>query len=361
MSPFFSIIIPVYNVEAYLCECLDSVLAQTFTDWEAICVDDGSTDGSGTILDEYAAKDNRFIVVHQENAGTHETRITALEMVRGDWVTFLDADDYVVADRYATMLAAANDCDLVWGDVVEERDGKFYYHPFSRAMKRLIPMEGSEILLSMLDSAGYEYEWHVLCSRIYRNDLVRKVLPFLKERHGKFVMCEDVGWSIAFAGSAKKMLFVHGAPYIYRRTQRSSTFSLGCSREKYERTATDFRESYSFAHEMLSKFSHDSLLHERVDIWFAKYVRGWYEKCPTEFVEARSIFKKLTRAGRDFNEPSWGMLSQQVSDGDFSNLSKLDLIDMSGIPKGIRLLMRFYHGFRHPFVALRAICGKYKK
>ena len=126
-------------------------------------------------------------MVHQENAGTHETRITALEMVRGDWVTFLDADDYVVADRYATMLAAANDCDLVWGDVVEERDGKFYYHPFSRAMKRLIPMEGSEILLSMLDSAGYEYEWHVLCSRIYRNDLVRKVLPFLKERHGKFV------------------------------------------------------------------------------------------------------------------------------------------------------------------------------
>ena len=103
------------------------------------------------------------------------------------------------------------------------------------------------------------------------------------------------------------------------------------------------------------------MVHERVDIWFAKYVRGWYEKCPTEFVEARSIFKKLTRAGRDFNEPSWGMLSQQVSDGDFSNLSKLDLIDMSGIPKGIRLLMRFYHGFRHPFVALRAICGKYKK
>ena len=65
MNPVFSIIIPVYNVAPYLRECLDSVLAQTFADWEAICVDDGSTDGSGAILDEYAAKDARFRIVHQ--------------------------------------------------------------------------------------------------------------------------------------------------------------------------------------------------------------------------------------------------------------------------------------------------------
>ena len=69
MSPKFSIIIPVYNVAPYLRECFDSVLAQTFTNWEAICVDDGSTDGSGEILDEYAARDGRFRVIHQKNAG----------------------------------------------------------------------------------------------------------------------------------------------------------------------------------------------------------------------------------------------------------------------------------------------------
>ena len=67
MTPFFSIIIPVYNVAPYLRECLDSVVAQTFTDWEAICVDDGSTDGSGAILDEYEAGDKRFRVIHQRN------------------------------------------------------------------------------------------------------------------------------------------------------------------------------------------------------------------------------------------------------------------------------------------------------
>lgn len=89
----FSIIIPVYNVAPYLRECLDSVLAQTFTDWEAICIDDGSTDGSGAILDEYAAKDKRFRVIHQKNAGVGAARNLGIDTAGGEYVTFLDGDD----------------------------------------------------------------------------------------------------------------------------------------------------------------------------------------------------------------------------------------------------------------------------
>ena len=97
--PFFSIIIPAYNVAPYLRECLNSVLAQTFTDWEAICVDDGSTDGSGTILDEYAAKDSRFRVFHQSNAGVSAARNKALDEAHGEWFLFLDGDDILRFDR----------------------------------------------------------------------------------------------------------------------------------------------------------------------------------------------------------------------------------------------------------------------
>ena len=74
-------------------ECLDSVLAQTFTDWEAICVDDGATDGSGAILDEYFAKDNRFRVMHQQNSGVGVARNNGLDIAKGNWILFLDADD----------------------------------------------------------------------------------------------------------------------------------------------------------------------------------------------------------------------------------------------------------------------------
>lgn len=95
---FFSIIIPVYNTAPYLRECLDSIRNQTFTDWECICVDDGSTDDSWAILQEYAAKDPRFQIFHQENQGVSAARNYALDHIRGDYFTFVDSDDMVCCD-----------------------------------------------------------------------------------------------------------------------------------------------------------------------------------------------------------------------------------------------------------------------
>ncbi len=94
VTPYFSIIIPVYNVAPYLRECLDSVMGQTFQDWETICINDGSTDISGSILDEYAARDPRFRVIHQTNNGVSAARNRALDEIKGKWVCFLDGDDY---------------------------------------------------------------------------------------------------------------------------------------------------------------------------------------------------------------------------------------------------------------------------
>ena len=91
--PCFSIIIPVYNVAPYLRECLDSILAQTFTDWECLCVDDGSTDASTEILDEYTRQDARFRVFHKKNGGVSSARNLALRHARGEWVCFADSDD----------------------------------------------------------------------------------------------------------------------------------------------------------------------------------------------------------------------------------------------------------------------------
>ena len=93
MSSCFSIIIPVYNSAKYLRECLDSVLAQQFPNWEIICVNDGSTDGSDTILYEYAAKDTRITAVNQANEGVSKARNVGLERATGEWFLFLDADD----------------------------------------------------------------------------------------------------------------------------------------------------------------------------------------------------------------------------------------------------------------------------
>jgi len=339
--PFFSIIIPVYNVAPYLRECLDSVLAQTFTDWEAICVDDGSTDGSGAILDEYAAKDTRFRVIHQPNAGTHETRLKALSLIRGEWITFLDADDYIVPERYEKMLDAVKQesADLVWGDIVERRGDAYFYHPFSHAMRRVLPMQAPEILMSMLDSAGYEYEWHVLWSRVYSRSLIDKTMLLLGRRRGEFTMCEDVGWSIAFACMASKMVFVHGAPYVYRRNDLSVTTGTEVSKKRFALVAHDFRESISFAHEMLNVFTNSRFMHDRIDSWFTNYIRGWYRRCPDEFqVEKRTFLDML---GSNIGSPAFGLISLPVQYDDINRIQTLPLEGWWYQSPNVRYFVRF--------------------
>lgn len=97
-EPQFSFIVPVYNVAPYLRACLDSALGQTFEGWEAVCVDDGSTDDSGGILDEYSARDARIRVVHKKNGGLSDARNAGLAAARGQWMVFLDGDDVFAPD-----------------------------------------------------------------------------------------------------------------------------------------------------------------------------------------------------------------------------------------------------------------------
>ena len=104
ITPKISVIVPVYNAEKYLHRCIDSILSQTFTDFELLLIDDGSKDGSGAICDEYAAKDNRVRVFHKENGGVSSARNLGLDNACGEWVTFVDADDYVRPSYLATYI-----------------------------------------------------------------------------------------------------------------------------------------------------------------------------------------------------------------------------------------------------------------
>ena len=115
MKPKISIIIPMYNVEKYLRRCLDSVKNQTFKDWQAICVDDGTPDKSGEIAEEYASHDKRFVVVHKENGGLSDARNAGMKKVQGEYVMYLDSDDFIHPQtmEIAYGLAQKNGTDIV--------------------------------------------------------------------------------------------------------------------------------------------------------------------------------------------------------------------------------------------------------
>lgn len=104
--PLVSIVIPVFNVERHLRQCLDSVLRQTLKEWECICIDDGSPDGSGAILDEYGNRDARFKIIHQRNRGVSAARNLGIKLASAPYLTFIDSDDWVEDDALESLLSA---------------------------------------------------------------------------------------------------------------------------------------------------------------------------------------------------------------------------------------------------------------
>ena len=209
--PKFSIIIPVYNVAPYLRECLDSVLKQTFTDWEAICVDDGSTDGSGTILDEYATKDKRVRVIHQANAGVSAARNRALEEIEGEWVGFLDADDVYrmnALDVCRGAIEFSPKVDCVRFMMREFNDGTHCNWTEAEEQIEYRTLEFANKISLDAYNGGFG-------ERVYRASKIRdvKFLPFC--------MGEDRTWLVEVLDRTSTMTSVNRCCYGYR--QRSTS------------------------------------------------------------------------------------------------------------------------------------------
>lgn len=192
----FSVVIPVYNAEKYLRECLDSVLNQTFGDWESVCVDDGSTDCSPEILDSYSAKDRRFVVVHQANAGEGGARNAGLQRVEGDWIIFLDSDDVLNVELLARLfeqIRRTPEVDLVKYGVVHFRDEEEICWQ-SRSSSRDVSTEKdlpSELLNSGVWSLAYRKS--VVRGRYFSNLTIGADLVFVSACMGAVKSFVDSG------------------------------------------------------------------------------------------------------------------------------------------------------------------------
>lgn len=116
MDPKISVIVPIYKVEQYLRQCLDSIVNQTYKNLEIILVDDGSPDNCGAICEEYAARDERIVYIDQTNQGVSVARNNGLRHATGEWVSFVDGDDWVTTDMISTLLDVADESDIVVGD-----------------------------------------------------------------------------------------------------------------------------------------------------------------------------------------------------------------------------------------------------
>lgn len=205
-----SIIIPIYNVEKYLTKCVESVINQTYSNIEIILVDDGSPDKCGQICDEYAKKDKRIQVIHKKNGGLSDARNKGIEKSTGDYLFFLDSDDFIEKDtiEFLTKILEENNADLSVCSV-------YNYNPLTNEKKRdedvskdyIKVLNVEEALLLMLDTTK-AFSWRAW-NKLYKKELFNNV------RYPIGKIYEDVGTTYRLILNSKKIVYSSNPKYYY--------------------------------------------------------------------------------------------------------------------------------------------------
>lgn len=318
-KPTVSIVIPVYNVEKFLARCLDSVLGQTFADWEVVCVNDGSLDSSADILGQYAARDKRIKVISKENGGLSDARNVGVSAATGEYVLFLDSDDFIHAQTLEIVvgLAQANNADMV----AFGYDARFYRWlrrmishgvnvdgmlPRARNIKynprRIKYFQTDELFKYATERNKNWGRWRVRhCfppMRLYRRDLIADT-PFI---HG--IIMEDFPWWSAIMLKRPRTVIIKTPLYFYMpnptsilgsakalRMIESIATGIEYAHKLYADRATDIQRRY-YAREFLWPFIIIAMRQTRA------------LDNPADGDVARRIFTRLMEQGVLDNPPS---------------------------------------------------------
>lgn len=211
-TPKISIIVPVYNSGEYLDRCLGSIANQTFTDFEVIMVDDGSTDGSGSIIDNWHENDSRFIALHQPSAGVSAARNAGLDNARGEWITFVDSDDYIfptyLSDLYDS--AIGDNSDIVVSGCKYEINGKEEFRRYARAV-----LSGD----TLVDAFRIHQIHKASCvwGKLFRASLIDKDVRFIES----ISWGEDIIFSWRFYAKAVTISLIDTVNYHYSISEDS--------------------------------------------------------------------------------------------------------------------------------------------
>lgn len=239
MRPMVSIIVPIYNAEQYLRRCVDSILNQEYTDFELLLVNDGSTDASGDICEEYGDRDPRVIVIQKENTGVSDSRNRALDRARGKYLQFLDSDDWITPDATRLFVRAAEEygCDMVISDfyrVVGER----------LSTKGDIEEEGvltrEEFAAHMMENPA-DFYYGVLWNKLYRRNIVEK---HNLRMDTDINWCEDFMFNLEYIRYAKVFYALH-APIYYYVKRKGSLASQGINISKTVKMKLNVFEYYN--------------------------------------------------------------------------------------------------------------------
>lgn len=282
MAPKISIIVPVYNLEKYISRCLDSILAQTYTDFECICVNDGSTDNSASIISEYAKKDSRITQLFQSNKGLPSARHTGIRNSNGEFIIHLDGDDYLAPTALENLQNAQSqfDADIVFSDYyIDDENSQTCLHHCDYDFPRANSAELLQVLL--------EREQFFIWGKLIRRTLYHGVvLP------SEIKYTEDMVHIIQIAAKCSVSTCVNKPLYYYVKRLGSMTSKLSSESHKQWYAATAFCVQFCSSLSCSSQLSRQLLKLQinQIDTYL-QYISttGYYRK------DLRSIIFKLIR------------------------------------------------------------------
>ena len=222
-TPLISVIVPVYNVEKYLPKCIDSILAQTYTNLEILLVDDGAKDSSGAICDEYAQRDSRIRVIHKENGGLSDARNRGIEEARGEYFGFIDSDDYIDADMYEVLYATLekHNADMSMCGVYELYEGQAAEQVSEIRDFACTPEEAMKIVID--GQINYAYA----VNKLYRRELFDEI----RYPVGKII--EDAFVILFLLEKTERVALTNARKYYYFHRENSIT-SRTFSKKHYD-------------------------------------------------------------------------------------------------------------------------------
>lgn len=214
--PKISVIVPVYNVEKYLRQCIDSVLLQSYVDFELLLINDGSKDSSGKICDEYAARDSRVRVLHKENGGVSSARNLGLDNAQGEWIMFLDADDFWADNNILKKLidvVERDNLDIVRGEYFSLIEDQVKYHDFSNKNDLIgKKLNSSEFIIRAIDDEFF------LVLYLIKKEIIGKLRFCIGQ-----VFLEDMRFLVQLLSKELNCGYISDAFYAYRKLSTSAS------------------------------------------------------------------------------------------------------------------------------------------
>lgn len=217
MDPKVSIIVPVYNVENYIKECLDSLIGQSMKEIEIILVDDGSTDFSGMICEQYAKNDSRIKVIHQKNTGQSAARNRGMNIATGKYIMFVDSDDYIARNACEVLFQTAekNTVEVIAADLLNEKE-QIMTTDFRKIKSENIVINGNEFVKEKIITTTYDI---VLVLYFISRSFIDRV--HLRFKEGLFY--EDQLWTMQLLSQTKSIIKIRYPFYFYRMDRSGST------------------------------------------------------------------------------------------------------------------------------------------